>query len=77
MNLDIADPEHGVLEVIPMRNGNLLVEAPYYGFMENVSIVYPDFSLKLMISASSAGSGKSIIWYDNFSMHHSQAYGSG
>ena len=51
-----------------MQNGNLLVEAPYYGFMENVSILYPFSPLKLMISASSAGSGKSIIWYNNFSI---------
>ena len=38
VNLVIADPEHGGLKVIHMRNGSLLVLVHSYGFMENVSV---------------------------------------
>jgi hypothetical protein len=48
-----------------MRNGNLLVQAPSYGFMENVSISYLYSFLKLIITTSLAGAGKSVIWYGN------------
>ena len=36
--------------------------------MENVSISYPFSFLKLMVMAFVAGSGKSVIWYDNLSI---------
>jgi hypothetical protein len=39
VNLGTAEQEHGGLKVKPMRNGNLLVQAHSYGFMENVCIL--------------------------------------
>jgi hypothetical protein len=48
-----------------MPNGNLLVQVPSYGLMENVSISYPYSFLELMISAIAAGAGKSVIWCDS------------
>ena len=51
-----------------MQNGNLPVQAPCYGLTENVSILYPCSFLRLMIIASPAGAGKSVIWYDNTSI---------
>jgi hypothetical protein len=38
VNLGIAEPEHGGLNVALMRNGSLLVLVPSYGFMGNVSV---------------------------------------
>jgi hypothetical protein len=49
-----------------MQNGNLPVQVPSYGLMENVSISHLHSLLKLMVTA--AGAGKSVIWCDNFSM---------
>jgi hypothetical protein len=51
-----------------MPNGNRLVQIPSYGFMENVSISYRYSFLKLINTASAAGSGKSVIWCDNLSI---------
>ncbi len=51
-----------------MRSGNLLVRVRYYGFMENVSISYLYPFLKLMVTASAAGAGKSVIWYVSLSI---------
>lgn len=45
-----------------MRNGNRLVQVPSYGLMESVSISYSYSLLKLIITASAAGAGKSVIW---------------
>ena len=64
------EPEHGGSIVKLMRNGNPLVQAPFYGFMGNVSICFLIRSLKLIIFAFVlAGAGKSIIWYDNFPVY--------
>jgi hypothetical protein len=68
VNLGIAKLEHGGFEVTLMQNGNLLVQALFYGSMENVSILYPYSFLKLMVIASPAGAGKSVIWYDNITI---------
>ena len=68
MNLDIAGLEHGGFRVTPMRSGNLLVRVRYCGFMENVSTSYLYPFLKLMMTASAAGAGKSVIWYDGLSI---------
>jgi hypothetical protein len=67
VNLDIAELEHGGLRVTPIRSGNILVQVRYYGSMENVSILYLYSFLKLMMTASAAGAGKSVIWYDSLS----------
>jgi hypothetical protein len=69
VNLSTMEPEHGGFKVKLMRNGNLLVRVPSYGFMENVGICSLIVSLKLMIFLSVAGAGKSIIWYDNLSLY--------
>jgi hypothetical protein len=68
VNLDIAKLEHGGFEARLMQNGNLPVQALSYGLTENVSISYSYSFLKLMIVASPAGAGKSVIWYDNISI---------
>ena len=70
MNLGIAEREHGGFTVTPTRNGNLLVQVPSYGLMENVTISHSYFSLELTISAFSAGAGKSVIWCDDLSIGH-------
>ena len=62
VNLGIAKLEPGGFKVTLMQNGNLLVQALSYGSMENVSILQLYSFLKLMIIASPAGAGKSIIW---------------
>ena len=49
-------------------DGNLPVEVPYCGLMENVSILWPYLSLKLMMIGSAAGAGKSVIWCDILSI---------
>jgi hypothetical protein len=66
--LGTAEREHGGLKVTPMRNGSLLVQVHSYGSTENVSISYLYAFLKLMVTSSSAGAGKSIIWYGNLSI---------
>jgi hypothetical protein len=68
VNLNIAEPERGGLKVTVMRNGNRLVQVHSYGFMENVSVSYPYSHLKLMVIASEAGAGKSVIWCDYISI---------
>jgi hypothetical protein len=75
MNLGIAEPEHGGFKVTLMRSGNVLVRAPFYGLMENVSTSHPFFSQELIITASAAGAGKSVIWCENISISsYSRAY---
>ena len=70
VNLSMMEPEHGGFMVKLMRNGNLLVQAPFYGSMENVSIYFLIVSLKLIIFAFVlAGAGKSVIWYVNFPVY--------
>ena len=64
VNLGIAEPEHGGLKVKLMRNGSHLVVVPSYGFMENVSVSYWCLFAEL-IPCSTAGAGKSVIWYDD------------
>ena len=39
VNLGTAEPEHGSLKVTPMQNGSHLVQAHFYGSMENVRIL--------------------------------------
>ncbi len=68
-NPSMMGPEHGGFKVKLMRNGSLLVQAPSYGFTENVGICSLIVSLKLMVFASAAGAGKSVIWYDSLSEH--------
>ena len=51
-----------------MLNGNRPAQVPSYGLMENVSISRLYSLLKLIISASAAGAGKSVIWCDNLSV---------
>ena len=68
MNLGIGEPEHGGFKVTLMQNGNLPVQVLSYGLMENVSNSYPCSLLELMIAASEAGAGKSIISCDNLSI---------
>ena len=51
-----------------MRNGNLLVQVPSYGLMENVGISYLYPFMRMTITASVAGAGKSVIWCDNLLM---------
>ena len=70
INLGISAPEHGGFKVMIMRNGNLLVQVRFYGFMENVGILCPYSFLKLMITVSTAGAGKSVIWCDALSPVH-------
>jgi len=63
VKLSTVEREHGGLKVTPMGSGRLLVQVHSYGSMENVSISLYSF-LKLMVTTSSAGAGKSIIWYE-------------
>ena len=65
MNLGKAEPDHGGLKVKHTRNGNLPVQVRSYGFMENVSNSHSYVLLKLMVTVSAAGAGKSVIWCDN------------
>ena len=51
-----------------MLNGNRPARVLSYGLMENVSISRLYSLLKLIISASAAGAGKSVIWCDNLSV---------
>ena len=51
-----------------MRNGSFLAQVHSCGSMENVNILYLYAFLKLMAIVSSAGAGKSIIWYDSLSI---------
>ena len=51
-----------------MQNGNLLVQAPSYGLMENVGISWIYSFVRLTITVSSAGAGKSVIWWDYISI---------
>ena len=76
VNLDIAGPERGGFKVTPMRNGKLLVQVCFYGFMENVGISYYPFPgyLKSMILAFEAGAGKSVIWCENISILRFETY---
>ena len=69
VNPTMMEPEHGGFKVKPMRSGNLLVQVPFYGLTENVSILSLIASQRLMIFGSVAGAGKSIIWYDNLSVY--------
>jgi hypothetical protein len=66
INLSISEPEDGGFKVALMRNGNRLVQVHFYGFMENVSVLYPCSFVKLMVISFAAGAGKSVIWCDNF-----------
>jgi hypothetical protein len=68
VNLDIAELDHGGFRATPMQSGNTLFQVRYYGFMENVSVSYLYSFLELMMTASAAGAGKSIIWYDRISV---------
>jgi hypothetical protein len=68
VNVGIAEPEHGGLKVTLMRNGSILVLVRFYGFTENVGISLLRFFPKLMLTAATAGAGKSVIWYYNLSM---------
>jgi hypothetical protein len=70
VNLGTVEPERGGFKVTLMRNGNHLVQVPSYGLMENVSILYLYSFLGLMITATAAGAGKSVIWCDNLSIVH-------
>ena len=65
----MTEPEHGGFKVKVTWDGNFLVQVPSYGFMENVSICSLIVFLKLMVFASIAGAGKSIIWYDDLSVY--------
>ena len=67
-NLGIVEQGHGGLKVTLMWNGSLLVQIHFYGSMENVSILHCIFFLMLIVNASSAGAGKSVIWYDDLSI---------
>jgi hypothetical protein len=68
VSLGTEDLEHGGFKVTLMRSGSLLVQVLFYGLMENVSKFHPCFLLELMITASAAGAGKSVIWCDNISI---------
>ena len=68
MNLGTVEPERGGFKVTLMRNGNLLVQVPSYGLMENVGILYLYSFMRMTITASVAGAGKSVIWCDNLLM---------
>ena len=74
VNLGTAERGHGGLKVTPMRNGSVLVQAHCYGFMENVRISLCIPSCKLMVTASSAGAGKSVIWSASLNSSCSRAY---
>ena len=65
INLAIVDRDPGGLRATPTQNGNIPAQVRSYGLMENVSILSPRFFLKLMITVSIAGAGKSVIWCDN------------
>jgi hypothetical protein len=65
VNLGTEDLGRGGFKVTLMRNGNLLVQVLSCGLMENVSILHPCSLPELTITASAAGAGKSVIWYDN------------
>ena len=64
MVLGIAEREHGGLKATLMRIGSLLIPVHSYGSMENVSISHRHFPPELMLTTSTAGAGKSVIWYD-------------
>ena len=68
MNLGTVEPERGGFKATLMRNGNLLVQVPSYGLMENVGISYLYSFMRMTITASVAGAGKSVIWCDNLLM---------
>jgi len=68
VNLSTSEREHGGFKATRMQNGSLLVQVHSYGSMANVSILCLYAFLKLMVTASSAGAGKSIIWCDYFSI---------
>ena len=68
VNLDTVEPERGGFKVTLMQNGNVLVQVPSYGLMGNVSISFLYSFMRLTMTASAAGAGKSVIWCDNFSI---------
>ena len=41
VSLAIVELQHGGCKILLSRNGNLLVQVPSYGFMENVGALYP------------------------------------
>ena len=61
----LAEPPHGLFKVALLLNGNRPVQVRCYGFMENVSVSDPYASAGLMLLASVAGAGKSVLWCVN------------
>ena len=55
INLSIAERGRGGFKAALMRIGNLLVQVPFYGLMENVSILRTDLLLELMVTTFSWG----------------------
>ena len=68
VNVGIVELGHGGFKERLIRSGKILAQVPSYGFAENVGIMRPYLFPKLTIIASAAGSGKSVIWYDNLSI---------
>jgi len=60
--------QHGGFKVINLQNGNSLAQVHSCGFTGNVSVFFGTFMLssKLRNIVSTAGSGKSVLWYVNF-----------
>ena len=58
VNLVIAEPEYVGLKVTLIRNGSLLILAPSYGFMENVSVSRWCLFTELMLTSFYSGCGK-------------------
>ena len=61
---DTATPARGSSKAVRFRNGRHLVRVRFYGSMGNVScwIVLTPLP-RLMVSASVAGAGKSVLWF--------------
>jgi hypothetical protein len=65
VNRDTLEQQRGLSEAAPSRNGNRPDQAPFYGFMENVSQPTPMLSQGLMVLPLPhpiAGAGKSVLW---------------
>jgi len=67
-NLTTLGLAPGSLTATLSLNGSFLVRALYYGFMGNVSTLFPSCSLlTLMVLTVTVGAGKTVLWCVNTS----------
>ena len=64
-DLNTVEPQHGGYMAKRSQSGSILARVHSCGYMGSVSdytvIIFP----RLIVSAISAGAGKSILWYNN------------